>query len=391
MGASLRLAFTLDGECQHMHWSVKNCRIAPGSKGFAPAHVNIAVMIAILVVAQLSSAVPGWAASPASPSLATDASASLRLLQMPLHDPWIVADRDTATYYLYTGNVGQMTGFPGVGTMVYTSRNLRDWTRPRVVFHLPPAIWAKAGGWAPEVHAYDGRYWLFVTLHNKNAALAPSASGRPAYRRGTILAVSKSLAGPFEVVRGGEPVAPSTLMTLDGTLYIDRKSKPWLVYSHEWIQTTIGTIEALPLDRNLRASGKSLTLFKANEAPWAAGQKQPHDVAYVTDGPELFRTKTGNLLMLWSSWAEDGYVQSVARSGSGEITGPWEQLPPLLHRDSGHGMLFRTFDGTLMMILHRPFRNARGKLYEMRDAGDRLEIVRQRTDLDGGDPGPAPR
>ncbi|WP_260928072.1 hypothetical protein [Novosphingobium sp. 9] len=47
-------------------------------------------------------------------------------------------------------------------------------------------------------------------------------------------------------------------------------------------------------------------------------------------------------------------------------------------------MLFRRFDGTLMMVVHRPFRNARGKLYEMRDAGDRVEVVRERTDWDGG-------
>jgi hypothetical protein len=36
-----------------------------------------------------------------------------------------------------------------------------------------------------------------------------------------------------------------------------------------------------------------------------------------------------------------------------------------------------------MMVLHRPFRGARGKLYEMRDEGDHLEVVKERTDLDG--------
>ena len=36
-----------------------------------------------------------------------------------------------------------------------------------------------------------------------------------------------------------------------------------------------------------------------------------------------------------------------------------------------------------MMVLHRPFKRARGKLYEMRDAGDRLEVVKERVDLDG--------
>ena len=34
--------------------------------------------------------------------------------------------------------------------------------------------------------------------------------------------------------------------------------------------------------------------------------------AYVTDGPQLHRTRNGELVMLWSSWGSDGYVQIVA-------------------------------------------------------------------------------
>jgi hypothetical protein len=56
----------------------------------------------------------------------------------------------------------------------------------------------------------------------------------------------------------------------------------------------------------------------------------------------------------------------------------------LVRDDSGHGMLFHTFDGRLMMVLHRPFDNARGKLYEMQLLGHELRVLRRRTDLDGG-------
>jgi hypothetical protein len=97
--------------------------------------------------------------------------------------------------------------------------------------------------------------------------------------------------------------------------------------------------------------------------------------------------------MLWSTYEKNtagadgtvsgGYVQTYAVSRSGELTGPWEQRRPLVREDSGHGMLFRAFDGRLMMILHRPFENARGKLYEMRVEGDELRVLRQCTDLDG--------
>ena len=35
-------------------------------------------------------------------------------------------------------------------------------------------------------------------------------------------------------------------------------------------------------------------------------------------------------------------------------------------------MLFRSFDGKLMLVVHQPFQNARGKIYEMEDTGDGL-------------------
>ena len=310
-------------------------------------------------------------------------AATLRMPDMPLHDPWIVADRATRTYYLFTRNERRMTGDPRLGIMAYTSRNLADWTRPRVVFTLPPGTWADDGAWAPEVHRWKGRWYLFATFHNSAAALPPNGS-RPNHRRATILAVSDRLGGPFTLVRGGAPLVDAGVMNLDGTLHVDRAGKPWLVYAHEWVQASDGTIDAMPLTDSLAAAGPPRTLFRASAAPWAHGDRKPEgDTVWVTDGPELFRTRTGTLLMLWSSYDRDGYVQGLARSRSGGIEGPWDQLPPLVRADSGHGMLFRRFDGRLTMVLHRPFRNARGKLYEMRDAGDRVEVIREATELDG--------
>ncbi|MEE4454206.1 glycoside hydrolase family 43 protein [Novosphingobium resinovorum] len=309
-------------------------------------------------------------------------AASLLLPQMPLHDPWIVADPATRTYYLYTRNEPALTGDKRLGIMAYTSRDLRHWTRPHMVFALPQRVWAKDGAWAPEVHRWNGRWYLFATFHDERAAL-PAGQGRKPYRRSTILASADSPGGAFGLVRGGAPVAPADRMTLDGTLYVDPQGKPWMIYAHEWLQTTVGTIEAVPLGADLSAAGPPIELFKGDAADWVHGQPQADGTrVYVTDGPEIYRTRTGTLLMLWSSYGEGGYVEGQARSLSGRIEGPWEQLGPLVMRDSGHGMLFRTFEGKLMLVLHRPFKFALGKLYEMRDAGDRLEVVREATEFD---------
>ncbi|MFJ5303416.1 glycoside hydrolase family 43 protein [Streptomyces sp. NPDC088350] len=341
--------------------------------------------------------------------MATDAvSGPMRLPDMPLHDPFVVADDATRTYHLYTSNDPSVSGVEGVGTMIYRSRDLRDWTRPDVVFLAAEQskLWASDGGWAPEVHAWGGRYYLFTTLHDEDSPLPVPPTGRwgtpfrlANHLRGTITAVSESLLGPFTVVDPTRPTPPEHLMTLDGTLYVDPSGQPWMVYAHEWLQTVDGTMEAIRLAPDLTGTiGDPVFLFKGSDASWIGEQIPagvPHQLPpYVTDGPQLHRAPGGSLLMLWSTYEKNvvgadgtltgGYVQTYAVSKSGAIEGPWEQRRPLVREDSGHGMLFRTFEGRLMMILHRPFENARGKLYEMELVGQELRVLGQRTDLDGG-------
>ena len=48
-----------------------------------------------------------------------------------------------------------------------------------------------------------------------------------------------------------------------------------------------------------------------------------------------------------------GHVQAYALSKCGNISGPWQQQRPLVRDDSGHGMLFHTFDDQLMMASYR--------------------------------------
>ena len=75
------------------------------------------------------------------------------------------------------------------------------------------------------------------------------------------------------------------------------------------------------------------------------------------DGPFLHKTADGQLLMLWSSIGACGYTMGIACSASGSVEGPWAQNPePIVADDGGHGMIFRSFDGRLLMAFHRPNR-----------------------------------
>ncbi len=81
--------------------------------------------------------------------------------------------------------------------------------------------------------------------------------------------------------------------------------------------------------------------------------------------------------MLWSSFGTGGYKLTVARSESGNLAGPWKQAEkPLYENDGGHGMMFRTFEGKLMLVLHQPNggRKERPRLFTVEEKKDSLAI-----------------
>ena len=82
--------------------------------------------------------------------------------------------------------------------------------------------------------------------------------------------------------------------------------------------------------------------------------------------------------MIWTSWVFSDYVQGVAYSESGTLDGPWKQEEePITPPNFGHGMLFRTFEGKLLMSVHS-HKSVNGRtiriphLFEVDDSGDKL-------------------
>ena len=87
--------------------------------------------------------------------------------------------------------------------------------------------------------------------------------------------------------------------------------------------------------------------------------------------PDFQRKITDDLVEFWSN----DYSVGIAESVSGKIAGPWKQQEkPLFTGDGGHGMIFRTFDGRLMLSLHKPNNDPdeRAGFYELTDTGDSL-------------------
>jgi len=292
-----------------------------------------------------------------------------------MSDPYVFPDKNTKTYYL-----------TGTGGRLYKSTDLRMWTGPYKIIDLT-GTWMD-GQWvaAAEIHHIGDKYYLAGTWNDHNNLIENIPRRYNVPTNQTQLLVADSPEGPFTplVKEYDFCLGPEDWDIIDGTLYTENDTT-YMVFVHEWTQIIDGTMDFMPLSKDLtHRTAEPTTIFRASEASWCKemnsigeatfGMKLP---GWVTDGPQLFRTQTGKLGMLWATWGVNRYLQGVAYSQSGTIRGPWIQDDkPLKDDNSGHGMLFYTFEGKRLLIIHHAEGNGPRKpqLYEIDDSGDKLVL-----------------
>lgn len=263
----------------------------------------------------------------------------MKLNEINVRDPFILVDGET--YYMY-GSRGSETWGKCTGLDVYQSRDLENWSEPTECFTKPKDFWADQNFWAPEVHKYNGAYYMFASFKSDSR------------KRGTQILKAESPKGPFLPISGG-PVTPEDWSSLDGTLYIE-DGVPYIIFCHEWAQTIDGTVEALRLSDDLtHPVGEPFTLWKGSDASWSCQLGKRN--GYVTDGPFVIK-RNGELGIIWSSFTKNPditYVQAVSFSDNGKIGGKWRVSDNLIFsKDGGHGMVFRDLEGKEKIVLHRP-------------------------------------
>lgn len=290
-----------------------------------------------------------------------------------LSDPCILADSLSQMYYM-----------TGTGGLMWKSRDLEYWDGPYRVTETDPDSWMGPHPmiWAAELHPYKGKYYYFATFTNREVMI-DTVRGNAIERRACHVLVSDKPDGPYRPM-ADETYLPATKPTLDGTFWVDSDGKPYMVFCHEWLQNWNGTVEKIRLKDDLSGTvGESTVLFRAFDSPWSREKYADGTIGpnKVTDGPWLFRTGTGRLGMLWTSWRFGDYTQGVAYSESGTLDGPWVQDSlPITPPNYGHSMLFRTLDGEWMMSVHSHAKDAQGRtlrrpcLFRVDFSGDRLVL-----------------
>ncbi len=283
----------------------------------------------------------------------------MKTTDINIRDPFIL-EKD-GTYYMY-GTRAKDFGRHVKGFDVYTSTDLVEWSEPIECFNSEENQMNKEVNWAPEVHLYKDAYYMFATFTRENGL------------RGTFVLKSESPLGPFEP-HSKKAVTPEKWECLDGSLYISRDGKPYIVFCHEHTQIIDGTMCYARLSDDLsEIISEPVTLFSASSPYWA--DKKPEGEHYITDGPFMFRTKTDELLMIWSTFIKGQYAECVVNFQGGEIGTDFTHLPPLITNDGGHGMLFKK-DSELYLTYHTPNRTGEEhpSFKKVIDCGDTLKLA----------------
>lgn len=296
---------------------------------------------------------------------------------LSMSDPFIYPDPETKTYYL-TSSGGRM----------WKSQDFEMWEGPFEIADLT-GTWCKDAGFAAaaEIHKI-GDYYYYAATYSDHGEIIQAIPGRyNVPHNQTYLLRSDKVEGPYTsfAVEPGYDYQPYEWDCIDGTLY-EEDGHIYMIFVHEWTQIIDGTMDYIELSSDLThtISEWPVTMFRASAAPFCREMNTIHEATFglkmpgwVTDGPQMFRTQTGKLGMFWSTWGDERYLQGVCYSVSGTIAGPWiQEEKPFLANNSGHGMLFRTFEGELRYIVHHAEGNGPRKpqLYEADDSGDKLVL-----------------
>ncbi|MDR2682291.1 MAG: family 43 glycosylhydrolase [Dysgonamonadaceae bacterium] len=244
------------------------------------------------------------------------------LTKLPLADPFV----------LYHGNKYYAYGTSDAnGIAVYTSDDLKFWTKqPNLALHKNDS-YADRWFWAPEVYYLNGRFYMYYSADEH-----------------ICVATSDSPLGPF-VQDVKQPMLAEK--GIDNSLFIDDDGKAYLFFVRFTDGNAIWMAE-LESDYKTIKTNTMRLCFAANTSGWEA------DMGKVNEGPFVIK-HDGNYYLTYSANDYRSQNYGVGYAWSRTITGDWVKYSsnPVLRKPnglfgSGHHCLFRDKDNNLKMAFH---------------------------------------
>jgi arabinan endo-1,5-alpha-L-arabinosidase len=231
--------------------------------------------------------------------------------QTPVHDPVVIKEGDT--WYLFC------TGF---GISVFSSKNMKQWTKEKPVFDKPPQ-WAletvkgyRGHTWAPDISFQNGKYYLYYSV---------SAFGKNTSAIG--VAVNKTLnpsSPDFGWADLGKVIqsVPGRDMwnAIDPNLVMDEVGNAWLNFGSFW-----NGMKMFKLNATLNATSQPEEWYTIAARPRSFPTPDSSAGDAAIEAPFIF--KKNNEYFLFVSWdyccrgEKSDYKVVVGRSKN--VTGPY--------------------------------------------------------------------
>lgn len=224
----------------------------------------------------------------------TSATAQLRTqsvnpLPVAFGDPYILYDNVGGRYYMYGTGGGAKNGFAA-----YSSTDLVHWKSEGQVYYADnPNGWSDStaawGGayWAPEVYAYNGRYYMFYSAQwkeNPNNELENFRIG---------VAVADKPTGPF-IDLYNRPLFDPGYPIIDANVYVDDDGRIYLFYSRCCYKH--------PVESEIADWARKQGMYEEIEESWVYGIELKPDFSGVIGEPVMLLRPPVRLVDSQAEW-----------------------------------------------------------------------------------------
>ncbi|EDY82787.1 glycosyl hydrolase, family 43 [Verrucomicrobiia bacterium DG1235] len=297
--------------------------------------------------------------------------------ELLMGDPFVL--RADGYYYLFG------TTDPDRGFRCYQSANLRDWQELGFALESGPDDWGQAPFWAPEVKAYQGRYYMTYSAHDEIAG-----------RLLTAIAVSDRPEGSYCNLHA--PWFDAGFSAIDSHIACDPDGTPFLLFSRNGVKDgySYGKIYGAPLAADLSGLNEEPILLLQADQDW---ERIAWESNRCNEGPFVI-FKNGVYYMTYSGnhTFRPGY--GIGYATASHPMGPWTKAEdnPIAGTDleigysgAGHNSIVSSPDGSERFIVYHTHENSDQPDNEKRTVNiDRISIENGRLSIQGPTRTPQP-
>ncbi|MCP3127106.1 glycoside hydrolase family 43 protein [Shewanella sp. KJ2020] len=218
-------------------------------------------------------------------------------------DPAAIVHQDTV--YLYTGHdvaKDNRTFFEMHDWLVFSSKDMHNWTAHGSKLSVKDFSWAKGDAWASHVIEKDGKFYWYVTArHNKINGFAIG------------VAVADSPLGPFKDARGSAIITNDMTTDteidwddIDPAVFIDDDKQAYLF----WGNTKPRFAKLKPNMIGLDGPIHSIDIPNFTEALWVHKKDKTYYLSYASGFPEKIAYATSDSIL--GPWKYQGILNEVA-------------------------------------------------------------------------------